>query len=336
MVNKKEEVESALVSVIVPVYNMEKFVKKCALSLIKQTYQRCEFIFVDDGSTDNSVGILQDIKDERVKIICQENKGVSVARNTGMGEASGEYIMFVDADDYVADDYVEYLYNLIKKYDADFAYSTKLFKSKKDKQTKKEVVRVVDGTESSGLLLSPDVTVGSYNKIYRKDIIEKNNLRFRPDLYYGEGLNFIIRMSLVSRKVVVGQRRILYYRKNNMSSATTAYDIDKCYNGLKSLNLIGGLINKENCYVRTMYNLHLANYYLGAITQMIQNGKVIECYGDYLAWKKTLRSMVVQIVRNRYVSKYRKCLIFGGAYFPYIVAKMDERRRKRIIKDSVE
>lgn len=326
--------QEPLITVIVPVYNVEKYVEKCALSLVNQTYRNLELIFVNDGSSDRSAEILSTIKDKRIKIIHQENNGVSTARNAGLDAAKGEYVVFVDSDDYVAEDYVKYLYELIKN-NADFAYTTELFKSRNDTQSKNNNVEIVDGEKSSGILLSPDVVVGSYNKIYRRDVIEKNGLRFRPDLYYGEGLNFIIRMSLVSEKVVVGNRKILYYRKNNASSATTKYSNDKCCNGLKSLKIINRMINHENEFVDSMYRLHISNYYLGAIAQMIENGKTEKYKRNYDAWKKSLRSSVRYIVKSEYISNYRKCLVVAGAYFPHVVAMLDIVRRRNTVKRSV-
>lgn len=331
MINKKP-----LISVIIPVYNVEKYVKKCAMSLSTQTYNNCEFIFINDGTKDKSVEIIKSINDSRIRIINQKNKGVSAARNKGLDEAKGDYIIFVDADDYVASDYVEYLYNLIKNNNADFAYSIKLFQSKREKQIEEDHIKVVGGNESAGILLSPDVVVGSYNKIYKKSIIESNNLKFRTDLFYGEGLNFIIRTSMSCKKVAIGERKILYYRKNNMSSATTKYNNDKYHNGLKSLEIIKKLVDLNDKYVNSMYAIHMATFYLGAITQMIENKKTKEYKSDYNKWRKKLKKELPYILKNIYISKYRKCMIFVGTYFPHIIAIMDKKRRKRIIENSVD
>lgn len=103
------------VSIIVPVYNVEKHLKNCVNSLLNQTYKDIEIILVDDGSTD-SCGLICDKfkeKDERIKVIHQENLGVSVARNNGIKEASGEYLSFVDSDDIVYSDYISYLFGLL-------------------------------------------------------------------------------------------------------------------------------------------------------------------------------------------------------------------------------
>ena len=325
-----------LISIIVPVYNVEKYIKKCAESLLSQTYDNCEFIFVNDGTKDKSVEIIETINDSRIKIINQENKGVSAARNKGLDFAHGKYIVFLDADDYVADDYVEYLYSLIKSEDADFAYSTKLFQSKNEKQVSKDEIKVVDGNESVGILLCPDVVVGSYNKIYKKEIIDNNKLRFRTDLFYGEGLNFIIRMSLVSKKVVVGKKKVLYYRKNNLGSATTKYNNTKYHNGLKSLEIIGQLVDLNNEFINSMYTIHISTFYLGAITQMIENKKVKEYRSDYVIWRKKLKSHLSKVMKSKYISKYRKNMIRFGTYFPHLIAQLDKKRRKKIIKNSID
>ncbi len=104
------------VSVIVPIYNMEKYLERCVDSLLKQTYKNLEIILVDDGSTDKSASICDEYaqKDERVVVIHKENGGVSSARNAALDIFKGEYIVFVDPDDYVCDNYVQYLFCLLK------------------------------------------------------------------------------------------------------------------------------------------------------------------------------------------------------------------------------
>ena len=102
------------VSVIVPVYNCEKYLKKCLDSLVNQTLKDIEIICVNDGSTDNSGRILEEYTDSRIKIITKENGGLSSARNAGIAVAKGEYLGFVDSDDWVDLDFYEKLYNTAK------------------------------------------------------------------------------------------------------------------------------------------------------------------------------------------------------------------------------
>ena len=104
-----------LVSIIVPIYNVEKYLEQCVISLINQSYKNIEIILINDGSTDNSIDIMNKYKklDGRVKCYCKVNGGLSDARNYGISVSKGKYIVFVDSDDYVEKDYISILYNLI-------------------------------------------------------------------------------------------------------------------------------------------------------------------------------------------------------------------------------
>lgn len=112
-----------LISVIVPVYNVEKYVEKCVESIINQTYKNIEIILVDDGSTDNSGKIIDNIslKDNRIKVIHKENGGLSDARNAGLDICNGKYIGFVDSDDSIHKKMYEILYKNIKEYSANIS-----------------------------------------------------------------------------------------------------------------------------------------------------------------------------------------------------------------------
>lgn len=109
--------KNPLISVIIPIYNVSQYLNRCLKSVADQTYKNLEIILVNDGSTDNSMGIIKKWarKDCRIKVINQKNKGLSGARNTGIKFAKGDYLTFIDADDYVTNDYVSYLYGLLKQ-----------------------------------------------------------------------------------------------------------------------------------------------------------------------------------------------------------------------------
>ncbi len=116
--------ENPLISVIIPVYNIEPYIERCLRSVIAQTYKNLEIIVVDDGSTDNGGRICDKIatEDSRIKVIHQTNNGLSAARNTGIKESHGEYIGFVDGDDFIDSDMYEYLYALISDNHADISF----------------------------------------------------------------------------------------------------------------------------------------------------------------------------------------------------------------------
>ena len=113
-----------LISIIVPVYNVESYLKRCIESILNQTFRDFELILVNDGSTDNSEIICKEyaLKDERIKYFYQRNKGVSEARNKGIDNSSGEYIQFIDSDDYVDENFLEIVVNRFKRDNSDIVF----------------------------------------------------------------------------------------------------------------------------------------------------------------------------------------------------------------------
>ena len=118
--------ESPKISVILPVYNVEKYLRKCLDSVINQTYKNLEIILVNDGSTDNSGKICEEyaLNDKRIKVIHKENGGISSARNAAIDIAKGQYITFIDSDDDVELDYIGYLYDILKKFNCKMSVCT--------------------------------------------------------------------------------------------------------------------------------------------------------------------------------------------------------------------
>lgn len=183
------------VSVIIPVYNAGKYVEQCIVSLLNQTLQSCEFIFVNDGSKDDSQKIIERYQkiDNRIKFINQENQGVSTARNTGLKAATGEYIGFVDADDYVEEDMYEMLYNIAKQNDCDVVISNLQSERDDPKGIIKypfpmNVVLEKDYIELELLpyFLKEDNLNSVCNKIYKNQLVREANVQFPKSILLGE------------------------------------------------------------------------------------------------------------------------------------------------------
>ena len=169
-----------LISVIINVYNCEKFIKKCVDSVIKQTYKNLEILIINDGSIDDTLKICKKIKDKRIKIITTKNLGLSLSRNIGIDNAKGDYLYFVDADDFIEEDTIEYLYNLIKKYDADISTSKPLtiFDYNYVKKDEKEKISILNSEEMlKKVILSEDTAVTLWNKLIKKEVF--NGIRFQ-------------------------------------------------------------------------------------------------------------------------------------------------------------
>lgn len=191
------------VSVIIPVYNAEKYLVQCIESLFSQTLQECEFIFINDGSKDTSREIIENYikSDKRIRLINQENQGVSMARNRGLSIASGEYIGFVDADDYIENDMYEILYNSAKQSNCDIVISN--FESEIDGhkvitkyQFPRDTILKKDYIEQELLpyFLKTDDLDTTWNKLYRNKLIRDNNVKFPEKVTLGEDGIFNIRV----------------------------------------------------------------------------------------------------------------------------------------------
>ena len=176
------------VSVIVPVYKTEKYLVKCLNSIISQTLKDIEIICVNDGSPDNSLNILKSYasKDNRIKIINQENSGVSCSRNNAMKIATGEFVSFVDSDDWLDKDFLEKLYNAAEKNNADIAVcGIKRTKGWRWRYYLKDLKEEVTENINRKFEIC-DVPSRSYvwNKIYRRNKLNQFNLEFVPKRYF--------------------------------------------------------------------------------------------------------------------------------------------------------
>ena len=212
------------VSVIVPVFNTEKYLEKCLNSLINQTLQDIEIICVNDGSTDKSADIIKKFtnKDSRFKLINQENKKQGAARNAGMKIAKGEYIGFVDSDDWVDLEYYEKLYNAAKKYNADMALATNIRTGHgKDKKRlniteEKFVTTLQDKIDVCQQWKNECPT----NKIYRHSMLKNNNITW-PEGVYCEDKLFTIKAVYYGNSIVAVPGVNYYYYRNPNSTVNS-------------------------------------------------------------------------------------------------------------------
>lgn len=162
-----------LISIVVPVYNVENFLEKCLESMINQTYKNIQIILVDDGSTDKSGHYCDNYlkKDNRITVIHKKNGGLSDARNAGIKEAKGKYITFVDSDDYLDLDYIEYLYNLIKNHNTNISFCrhrivTETRKEEKSNHECKKTKRISKTCALKEILYGNDFEVSAWAKMY--------------------------------------------------------------------------------------------------------------------------------------------------------------------------
>lgn len=249
----KNKNENPLISIIVPVYNGEKYLDTCIESILSQDYENIELILIDDGSKDNSYEILKDWekKDERIKIIHQNNSGVSAARNKGIEEASGLFLTFVDVDDFISNDFVSYYYNMIKKYKAEIALTPKPRKFNKDsKDIKVDVednIEVWSGEKATCEMLYYNIAIGPWNKLISKNLIDKYKIRFNTNLAYGEGFNFSVDCFQRAKKIAVGKQKVYNYRVDNPNSVMTKFKLELVTGSIEAQkNIKNNLVTKTD------------------------------------------------------------------------------------------
>lgn len=326
-----------LISIIIPCYNVERYVEQCIRSIMGQSYNNIEIIAVDDGSPDNSPQILDKLANEdcRIKVIHKQNAGVSAARNSGLDVASGDYIVFVDGDDYLAPDYVDYMLNLACEDNSDFVMSQNCYTKENEPQISKDKIQIMSPSEATALLISPRVIVGCWNKMFKREFINNFALSFSTTLFYGEGLTFITKASQIANSVTVGNRKVYYYRRNNEASATSKFNIQKYYNGEKALDNIHKELIVRDVNVELMMALHKSMFCLGALSQAYAHDLQKDYKSDCKHWRTIIKKNLRNLCLSNQVSLYRKVLLTLGYFFPGFISKMDMWRRSKIASKSV-
>ncbi len=216
----------AKVSVVVPVFNVEKYLRECIESIINQTLKDIEIICVNDGSTDSSLEILTEYAktDKRIVVINKSNSGYGHTMNTGINAATGEYIGIIESDDFADKHMFEDLYNLAKKYDADIAksnwylyWSKNRFARKRNNISSAKTFKLTNSKLDKTLLrLNPSV----WSAIYKKEFLNKFNIRFMetPGASY-QDLAFTFKVFALAERVILTDKAYLYYRQDNMNSS---------------------------------------------------------------------------------------------------------------------
>lgn len=231
--------DNPLISVIVPLYNVGNYAAKCIESIQGQSYSNIEIVLVDDCTPDESGRIADKYAeiDKRIKVIHKSTRGgVSAARNTGIEASCGTYVCFVDGDDYVMEDYVEYLFNLIRN-DSDITLTTDMFGNFDLKQNNYDNIEIYSPEQATVSILCYNIPIGVYCKLFKRSFLG-NDIRFLEKLFIGEGFNFNTTAFQKANHVVVGHRKIYYYRRDNPTSATTKFSIEKWENGLYAIDEI--------------------------------------------------------------------------------------------------
>lgn len=227
------------VSVIIPIYNVSEYLKNCLDSIINQTLREIEIICIDDCSTDDSLYIAEEYlkKDNRIKILKHVvNKGLGPARNTGLKEANGEYISFVDSDDFVDIKFLEILYNTAKKYDSDISMTRNYIEYNKDYKASNKKIKFKSYSEKGSLNTYYYSPKNVWTKLYRRQFLLDKNIFFMDIKYGAEDTDFNLRVFLNEPYVSFNNKALYYYRiRNDSLSSLVGIKLESAVNGIKQM-----------------------------------------------------------------------------------------------------
>ncbi len=327
------------ISVIVPIYNSEKTLRKCIESIISQTYSNIEIILVNDGSQDSSLDIMKEYneKDSRIIIINQENKGLSGARNTGIKNATGDYITFIDSDDYIEKDMLKNTIDIFKKYDCDvvrnnykLAYKDGSVKFKDELQEEKN--KLVDITKHKEDIIKKVILgkIQSYSTLLtvKKEILKNNKLLFDEDVLYMEDIVFLFRLlGTIKNMFFVNEPKYYYYQSNSNSLTKNTKSYIKNMNNILIMrqrleDILIENINNADEYIK-MINATYINAFIGYLRTTMKNK---QDYEPILQELKKLRE--TEDVTNMLQNKNTK--VYPMRYRIYILL-FEKRKYKTLI-----
>ena len=291
-----------MISIIVPIYNVEKYVIGCLTSIQKQTYQDFEVICVNDGSTDKSAELTADFiqSDNRFRLINRPNGGLSAARNTGIDNAKGDYLLFIDSDDYLHPQALEILVNIKQKTQADvvgaiFEKTSKTYSETVFENITNENVLVFDNPLNA-FMTRRDVATGAPIRLYPKELFK--NIRFVEGIYF-EDVPFTTMVMASIQKFALCETPLYYYYQNPASIMRTSFTAQK--------------VASYDTVIRTVYHYIRKNKPndLADVQEFILNARFkMMVNQSYRKQKdKTLRHDLFQDIQKRVSALYHEGMI---------------------------
>ena len=313
-----------LISIIVPIYNAEAYLEKCVMSLLQQTYENIEIILVNDGSKDKS-GVICDrlsVLDSRVKVIHQNNAGVSVARNNGLKNANGSFIGFVDADDYIDLSMYQKMIEFIKRNDADVVYCD--LKNIDNNDFEHEVDTIYSINLSSLLSVNTieakqlvEIAGSVCRGLYRKNIVENYNIRFSKDLKFSEDRLFNL-LYLSNIKNIYYLKEALYYRLvDNMTTVQRYHEnhfeaVKKGYDSILQLQQHSWISNEY----KKVFDRQFINNVYGSLNNYFYKTSTLSNLEKYIKVKSICNDeMVVAAIKNIENKNIRDIFLRNKCYF---------------------
>ncbi|MCE5219901.1 MAG: glycosyltransferase [Clostridium sp.] len=319
------------VSIITPVYNVERCIEKTINSVINQSCKNFEFLLIDDGSKDKSIEIAENLlinSDVNYRIISQENSGVSVARNKGLCEAKGEYVCFLDSDDYIHKDYIKFMYEKASICNCDLVFCDYAQVDSKDKvlieSTTGFLEDFINGREAALKQLSCDITIGMGSALYKTSIIKENSIFFDSSRKYAEDIVFTVKALLNMDKIISVNRTLMFYVRweSSVTNVISLKHLDCYYSYVDLLDYVkrnGDLGEIENFLVE--YKIPYAIAHIFSVLSRDKNfNEDLFKFLNKEKVKEYLRTYKIQKFNKNYIRYLIQCK--GILYFPNILLKV--------------
>lgn len=312
-----------LVSIVVPVYNSSKYLARCLDSILMQTFRDYEVIVVDDGSTDSSASICDAYaeKYKMIKVIHQNNAGVSAARNKGIDESRGKYLMFVDSDDYIDTNMLDVAVSKIEEYDADIFMSGNIEEYVSNGIITNSVKRTVTSSclyslrkflENFGQAYPVVCLSNSWCKLYKMENIKKNEIQFDESMSIDEDTNFIFSYMNYVQKIYFSKEILYHYYRDNRETLSVKFHADRYeiieYVYGKMMNLM----YRENCSAESFSrfeNMYFL-YMVGCIIKYYINSDKCSKKDRIGQIKKVINNQVIHSTKMRNIRGLKGKLIF--------------------------
>lgn len=335
------------VSVVIPVYNVEKYIKQCLESMINQTLNDIEILIVNDGTKDNSMNIVKEyIADQRIRIINKENGGVSSARNVGIREAKGEYIYFIDSDDWVEKDILKTLYDENNAEDIIFTNFIYYKDTTGDKRNKKYKFPDKSCKKEGKYFFYNDAEVLVWNRLYRREFLLKNNLLF-PEGIIHEDEEFSFKSLMLAEKVKYIESYKFYYRTSREGSITYKINYPKVIYSLEKIskNFLEFSLNEKLDKFQKMRSLlrakiieFRAKSYKKEVVEYSEFIEIEKNYKEYFKYERISnleKKLLVKDIQKLILSKnFIDINLLDNFYYKYGIFRY--RILKRIIKKKIK
>lgn len=328
-----------MISVIIPIYNVEKYLRQCLESVINQNYKEYEVILVNDGSTDSSKNIAIEFckKYSNIKFIDKANGGLSSARNAGLEVANGEYIVFIDSDDYIRSDYLEKLYQSISQNDSDISICNlvKVYEKKGEEEEGNldvNCIKCYSNVDVLKMIFEGKIFCYAWDKIYKKSLFIENNIRYPEGRLY-EDIFTTIRLISYSRKIKFVNEPLYFYRirKGNITSIKSDKAIKDYNYAIKKVNEFFDIhTNIRSNIENEIINFNML-YTLSSLDMLATycNYNKREFYETYsnIYRKELFDYGIKQVMKNKKIAKWikRDYLLFRFGLLP-IKTKLSHKK----------